>query len=304
MAKVGSLPDNCYNPAMRAMVFFLAAFLAPAADAAPVKEVLGQYPLPSGKGIDQFHTGFMRVGHYFKNDRSAASARPDGTGTAYNSYQAFFHDAYRGNKAGFLADFLFLSDQENKNNFKFAQFNYLLGVTFKGENWRLQFDREEIKPIDRGGRSFRYWDVRATLPFDTGIRRQRKRRANRMYVPAGGKPFLRRVRGALTIGYFLHNNSYPARADLSGLAKLRYHARGDVQFSGAYRLLGEIDFLTDEHRSLHPVGMSFSYGIGASFRGVDVAFLRKVTEDIDRAGFHPYLLLNLTYTFDSRQKKK
>lgn len=285
-------------------LFLLAVFLASAAGAAPAKEVLGQYPLPSGKGIEQFHTGFMRVGHYFKNDRSAASARPDGSGTAYNFYQAFFHDAYKGNKVGFLADFLFLSDQENKNNFKFSQFDYLLGITFRGENWRLQFDREEIKPLDRGGRSFRYWDVRATLPFDTGIRTLPKRGFGRVRAPRGKGPLLRRARGALTVGYFLHNNSYPARADLSGLAKLRYHARGDVQFTGAWRLLGEIDFLTEEYRALHPVGMSFAYGIGASFKGVDVAFLRKVTEDIDRAGFHPYLLLNLTYTFDSRRKKK
>lgn len=267
---------------------------APAGSAAsPIRTLLGQQPVPETKGIERFQSGFLLVGHYFDNDRGAASARPDGTGTAYNLYELYVHDGVRGGKSGFLADVLFLSDREKNNLFNLSQLTYLLGLTFKSESLRLQFDREESIPLDRGGRSYRFWDVRGGMTFTSGRKKP---------LPGAVRSTKRgmgpEARGSLMVGYFLHNNSFPARSDLTGTAFLRYNARGEFGVKhGALFLVGEADFITQKHRSLHPVDLRMSLGVGARYRGFDMTVTRESWDVLDHPGFASCYLFAVKYPF-------
>jgi len=286
----------------RVFIIVLLSFVTGSAWAAPYQKILGQRALPAAEKGERFQTGYMRVGHFLRNDEGAVNARPDGSGSAYNLYQFYFNDAFEGKKANFLADLAFLSDRERGNNFNLASFDYLLGLAFKGPTWNLQFDREEGLPIDRSGASWRYWDVRASFTVMTGESEKSGLGRLPKYMQKSASPIKTRWTG--TVGYFLHNNSYPARSDRTGLAQMRYHVRGEImQRSELLRLVGEADFLTQEHRALKPVGVEVSFGAALQSNGVEVAFLREYREILDGPGYHPWYMLRMTYAFDSRRFK-
>ena len=272
------------------------------ARAVPLQKTLGQRTLPNAEKNKRFQTGFIRVGHFFKNDLDGVGARPDGTGTAYNMYQLYFNDSFEGKKSNFIADTMFLSDKERGNNFNFTQFNYLLGMAFKGPIWTLQFEREEDLPLDRGGVSYRYWDARASMSDTFG----EPKRTGPGRLPAHMGPKAGPIRGSYTLmaGYFLHNNSYPARPTGRGVAQMRYRASGEVSNSaGNIWLVGSADFLTQEHRAIKPVGMDVSYGVAFKQAGAEVSVLREYRKVLDGPGFFPYWLLQMTYAFDTRKFK-
>jgi len=220
-----------------------------------------------------------------KADGAAAAARPDNGGAASNLYQLYLHDAVRGDKMGFVADLLFLSDRGAGSRFKPTQFDYLIGLPMKSGDWRIQFDREEALALNRPKAGYRTWDAR--LSFEMGAAEKK---------PGTQKKRASELRGVLTAGCFLHNNTFPARSDLTGLAMLRYNARGEAGVH-VFRLRGEADFLTEKHGALSPVQMNLSVGAAVVVRDVDLAFSRESGKMLDRTGTRAYYLLTLTYPF-------
>ncbi|MFH2204806.1 MAG: hypothetical protein ABIJ96_16955 [Elusimicrobiota bacterium] len=271
------------------------------AGAVPYQKLLGQHTLPQVDKDERFQTGYLRLGHFIRNNDRAASARPDGSGSAYNLYQLYFNDAFQGKKANFLADLLFLSDRERDSNFNLASFDYLLGLAFKGPVWNLQFDREEGIPIDRGGGSWRYWDVRASLSGASG--EPKKQGLGRLPAHMRPKSSPLQLRWTATVGYFLHNKSYPARPDRTGLAQMRYCGRAEIlPGTEAVSLIGEADFLTEKYRALKPVAVEVSYGLAMRSYGVEVAFLREYRDILGGPGHFPYYMMRMSYAFDTRGK--
>lgn len=280
-----------------ALAAFLLAAASPAA-AAPFLPLLGQFALDAADPDSRYQTGYLRAGHFFQNTDSAAAARPDGSGAAYNLYELLLHDAVRGSRVGFVGDALFLTDRD-RGNFNLAQFHYLLGIVLKDRNFRLQFDREEAKPLDRGGRSLRAWDARAALDFDWSSRAA----GTAPFPPPGGRRRLPELaaRASLAVGYYLHNDNLPARADNSGEAALRYVARGELTHARTgLRLGAEADLKTQKHRTLRPVNRELALGLGASLRGAELMVWRRTSDVLDRPGFHRFHYFTLTFPFDTR----
>ena len=200
----------------------------------------------------------------------------------------------KGEKVGFLGDALFLSDREKPNDYNFTQLNYLLGVAFKSESWRLQFDREEDRPLDRKGLSYRYWDARLSFEFGGGDSWTRSLRgANSPALSTWEK----RVSGRAMVGWFLHNNSYPARLDLSGLAFLRYNALVELGLAKDFFVKGEGDWITEKHGGLDPAEMNTSVGIGWRSGSVEIAVTQETSKLLDRQGYNRFHLVSLTFPF-------
>jgi hypothetical protein len=293
--------DLKYNRHMLRTAVLLWALFPATLHAEPLRPMMGQYPLPNALGKERFQTGSMRVGHYFSNKNNATGARPDGSGTARNLYQVNAHDAVKSGRAGFIGDVLFLSDAD-RGRFNLSQWGYLLGMVIRGDGMRLQFDREEQQPLDRGGLSYRYWDVRLGFDFDTGGTGTREARHRTFGTFNKKAKALQRLRGVINVGYFMHNKSYPARTDLTGLAALRYHGRGEITLNGGWLLVGEAQFITEKRGQLSPVSLEASYGLGVRLKDARMTFTREIRQNLDRAGFAPSLLLAFSYPFDTRAK--
>ena len=268
--------------------------MAPAAHAAPYRKLLGQHLIPADGG-DRFQQGFLSLSHFLEKGEGSASARPDGGGKAYNAYELYLLDARHGGKAGFLGDVLFLSDRERPNHFNFTQLNYLLGLTFKGPSTRLQFDREEDRPLDRKGLSYRYWDARASLEFggDKGgaLARGAVARASKGWE---------RLSGRAMVGGFLHNRSFPARMDLTGLAFLRYNALVGLGLPAGFSFRAEGDWITEKRAGLTPVEMNSSLGFVYRYGSVELSVAQETGKMLDRQGFNRFHRIALTFPFANR----
>jgi hypothetical protein len=192
---------------------------------------------------------------------------------------------------------LFLSDRESPRKFAVSQLDYLLGLAFKGgDAMRLQFDREEAKPLDTRGFSYRYWDARASFEVGGDGEKGASAGGSRPVKPS----LLDTLRGSITVGWLLHNRSYYARSDLTGLACLRYNARGELPLMDAVVLKGEADFLTEKRRAWEPVQLGLSAGVGIKSQGVELALLSESAKMLDRTGYARYYLLTLTVPFNRR----
>jgi len=260
--------------------------------------MLGQIPLPAGEsGADRFQSGSIRVGQFFPSTRGSAAARPDGSGRASNIYRIRMVDANPGSGGGVMTDLAFISDRDRGPSYLPTQFNYLIGMGSRRGPWSLQFDREEVLPLDRKTTGHRYWDVRLGLAFDADLAGQRG--GARGVVPArylAQSPKLVRegkIRGELSVGYFLHNNSFPARFDNSGLAFLRYNARGELRLGqGGLKLFADADMLTDQHHDkFAPANLDLSLGIALSGKSLGIELSRETSDMLDRDGYAAFYML-------------
>lgn len=258
--------------------------------AGPVRGARGQYLSPSNPAADRYQEGSLSLGYYFRNRDNAAASRPDGSGSAHLLQRLFLRDAVRGDHLSLLADVTTLTGRESGKRFELTQCDYLLGVALQSGAFRLQFDREEYLPVDRGGLSYRYWDARGALVFgDLG-------------GPPGKQPNRRGggFGGLLSVGHFLRNKAFPARRDLSGEAYMRYGARLEALALRGLRLSVEADALTDEHhRRYAPANLDLSLGVGFRHKGVETGIVRESSDALDRPGYDSRWLFLVTYHFDS-----
>jgi len=260
----------------------------------PFRPLLGQAPLPKAGEGERAQAGFLDLGRFAGNPPTCFGSRPDGSGQAGELLRLSLDDSFAGH-AGFLADTLFLTDRGLGHSFRMTQFNYLLGMAFGEESWRLQVDREEDLPLDRRGLNYKYWDIRGSLLFSEGEQK----------VP--GVAAVRTTRGtpwraALTAGYFFKNRDYPARGDLTGLAFFRYAADVELAlYAGKLKLKGTADFLTDQNRRHYkPASMGLSAGAGAVLSGYEIWALREVHDILDGPGYYSAWLFALRFPFDAK----
>ncbi|HBL17645.1 MAG TPA: hypothetical protein DD417_13085 [Elusimicrobia bacterium] len=268
----------------------------------PYRKMLGQAPLPSLEPEgERFQSGSLRIGQFFSSPHGSAAAKPDGTGEASSLYQLSFVDASPSSGGGALADVVFLSDRSKAYFSLPTQMNYLLGMGTRGESWRIQFNREEILPLEHktpGGS--RYWDVRAALTFEAGLPggEEGPRIPHNLKIHSRA-PHHNKLRGELGAGYFLHNQSFPARFDSTGRAFMRYDARATLSIGdGGLRLFAEADFLTDRwHKRYTPANLDLTAGIGLSSAHVGIEFTQESQQMLDRDGYAAYYLLKVLVPF-------
>jgi hypothetical protein len=263
------------------------------AAAAPIRD-LGR-TLDNPNVTDQsYEAGFFDLGTYAINHNGAASARPDGSGTAMFQYHGYVEDGFSGDRLKFLADLLGLTDRYSPLILNPQSFDYLLGFSSRGKNLKIQFDREQFLPTDQSGKNYSYWDVRASYIFG--------------YAPAGGgygtKPPAFAINGILTGGYMLHNDDTPARLDNSGLALFRYRAGLNASFlNGALVLRGDADILTDQNKNRYaPADLDLALGIGTNFDGGEFMIYRKSRQALDEPGYVSYYMFCVRKYFDSRSR--
>ena len=188
---------------------------------------------------------------------------------------------------------LALTDRFSPLAIKPRSFDYLLGLSTRDGNIKVQFDREEFLPLDISGLNYHYWDVRGSYLIN--------------YPKTGGgrnSPAPYGINGVLSVGYFLDNDGTPARLDNTGVAFLRYRAALNVSlFQGRLLLRGDSDFLTDKNqRRYDPTDLDLALGVGTSFQNFEIMFYRKSRQALDEQGYVSYYFLSLRTYFDSRSK--
>lgn len=275
----------------------------PARAGVPYRRLLGQVPLPAqDKDAERFQSGKLRLGYFQPSSRGSAAARPDGTGTGMNLYQLTLLDVLPAQSSGLMADLLFISDRDTSKSYVPTQFNYLFGIGTQSGPWRLQFDREEILPLDRSGLSHRYWDVRLGAVFEADLMGGRRKRRGRRGARGSGSQSRPpgRLRGELTAIYFLHNNTLPARLDNTGLAYARYNARAELGSPKVgLQLFADADFVTDQYkRRWEPSNLDLSLGAKLRAGNFEVAFSRESSDMLDRPGYGAYYLVSFTLPFE------
>lgn len=261
----------------------------------PFRPLLGQAPLSKADEGERVEAGFLRYGRFIGSSESPIGSHPDGGGQAGNLYHLGLHDSF-GGKAGFVSDNLFLTDRSVGESYRMSQFDYLVGLAFAQEQWRVQVDREEALPLDRKGFGCRYWDIRGTFFISGGEERKAPGVANvRISSP---RPW----RAAFTIGHFIKNRSAPARGDMTGLAFLRYAAEAEADlYKGKLKLAAAADFLTDKNRRRNvPARLGLSLGIGTELADCELLVSHETDEILDGPGFASAWLLSARYPFGSK----
>jgi hypothetical protein len=262
---------------------------APVRAAGPFQPLLGQSLVPGSFKSGHPQSGFLRVGRFSEN-RSGPAARPDGSGVAANLYQLALQDALAEGRAAWLGDALFLTDAGH-GLWRLSSLDYLLGAAVQDEAFRLQVDREEALPLDRGGSGFRVWDLRASLRMAQAPGKGGEAAA----AKSGAYP----LRAALTLGWYFKNAGYPSRPDGTGKAFLRYAAEAEAALSGGRLLFSAgAQFLTDDHRRRYsPASAALSLGAGTSLQGLELWATREERRVLDGPGYDSCWLFSLRAPF-------
>lgn len=250
-------------------------------------------------GDERVQIGFADFGGFVKNPRSAASARPDSSGTALLLYQAYILDAVNGDKVGFLSDLVFLTDRESARSYQPVSLDYLLGMSTRFDSWRVQFDRDEAMSLKGGSGGWRNWSVRGSYLLQSKkeqLNMPKFGRRRRFDVGADAWSL------GLTAGYFLHPGTTPSRLDGTGQVEWRYQAAGRMSFMKETLLLqADADMLTDRNtRRRLPSDLDLDLGIGTKIDQTELMIHRRSRQAIGAPGYALYYLLTARIRFDSR----
>ncbi|HAH08222.1 MAG TPA: hypothetical protein DCM05_17140 [Elusimicrobia bacterium] len=278
---------------MRLAVLLALCAAAPAAWAGGAyRALLGHGPFPSADEGDRQQAGDLRYMRFVRNRDEPFGSRPDGSGRAGNLVGLSLAESF-GGRAGLLADGMALSDQSLGQTFRMSRMDYLLGAAFIDEAWRFQVDREEALPLDQGGPGWRAWDARLSLAL--GSKGEKPQRGPAKTKTGESRPW----RGALTLGWFFHNNTMPTRADGTGLAFLRYAGEFEYRLlSGRLRLSGAADALTDERRRrFAPSGLGLKLGVGVALDRFELFLTRESQDVLDGPGWNAAWLMGTRVSF-------
>lgn len=247
--------------------------------------------------LERTQAGRLEIGRLIPSGVGAAAARPDSSGTGAQLYRLSLLDAFRGNRMGFLVDGLLVTDRDRPRALFPSQGSYLIGMGSRNGPWRIQFDREEHLPLDRSGGSSRYWDVRAGATFEAELAGLQPLGRQTLYN--NKKPKGATLRGEFGLGYFLHNKSFPARADQTGLAGLRYEARALISApGGGLRFKVDADFLTDKNRKKYAAAnLDLVLGVGLASKQVELWFERYSSDVLDGPGYEHYFILKVVVPY-------
>jgi hypothetical protein len=244
----------------------------------------------SGFGV----TGSVLLGAAVINPTYAA--RPDNTGLALVRAAAHFDIDLIGSRLSIPVDLNVFTDRERRGARKLipSELDIITGLT---STWPVDRMALEVGarfegdfPVDRGGFSQRYADVRGRLLF-----------ALSAFEPAvqdalwGGD-----VTGALTLGVFAYNPTYAARPDNTGIALFRYALHLTLHLTTRFFVAFDAVFFTDREQVIvAPSECDITPEIGFSIiPGLDLHVAYERDMPIDRGGLVQQLLLaHLSWDF-------
>jgi len=244
----------------------------------------------SGFGL----TGSVLLGGAIINPTYAA--RPDNTGLALLRAAAHFDIDLIGSRLSIPVDVNMFTDRERPGAKKLipSELDIITGLTSTWPVDRMALELgarfEGDFPVDRGGFSQRYADVRARLLF-----------ALSAFEPAvqdalwGGD-----LTGALTLGIFAYNPTYAARPDNTGLALFRYAIHLTLNLTPRFFLGFDAVFFTDREQVIvAPSECDITPEIGFTIvPGLDLHIAYERDMPIDRGGLVQQLLLaHLSWDF-------
>lgn len=188
------------------------------------------------------------------------AARPDNTGLALMRYAAHFDVDLVGRKLSIPIDLNFFTDKERKGLLVFAptEFDFISGVVTthsiaKGLDGELGGRFEFDLPVDRGGFSQKYADVRARGLYSLG-----------QIWPGLARDLVDGdISGAFTLGWFAINPTYAARPDNTGRALFRYAAHTELSVWHDHVSLGfDATMFTDRRSNpIRPSELDATYEI-------------------------------------------
>jgi hypothetical protein len=224
------------------------------------------------------------------------AARPDNTGLALLRAAAHFDIDLIGSRLSIPVDLNMFTDRERRGLAKLipTELDIITGLTSTWPVDRMALELgarfEGDFPVDRGGYSQSYADVRARMlfalsAFEPGVQD----------ALAGGD-----VTGALTLGVFAYNPTYAARPDNTGLALFRYALHLTMHVTTRFFVSFDAVFFTDREQVIvTPSECDITPEIGMSIvPGLDVHIAYERDMPIDRGGLVQQLLLaHLSWDF-------
>lgn len=224
------------------------------------------------------------------------AARPDNSGKALLRAAAHFDVDLIGSRLSIPVDLNMFTDRERAGGEKLipSELDVITGVT---STWPIDRTALELGarfegdfPVDRGGLSQRYVDLRARLLF-----------AASAFVPSLQEALLGGdLTGALTLGLFAYNPSYAARPDNTGLAMFRYALHLTLRVTPRFFVAFDATFFTDRQRGVvAPSECDITPEIGVSLiEGLDLHLAYERDMPIDRGDLvQQLLLIHLSWDF-------
>ena len=217
------------------------------------------------------------------------AARPDNTGLALMRAAAHFDIDLIGSRLSIPVDLNVFTDRERRGAEKLipSELDIITGLTSTWPVDRMALELgarfEGDFPVDRGGFSQRYADVRARLLF-----------ALSAFEPSvqdalwGGD-----LTGALTLGVFAYNPTYAARPDNTGLALFRYALHVTLHVTTRFFMAFDAVFFTDREQVIvAPSECDITPAIGVVLApGLEMHVAYERDMPIDRGGLVQQLLL-------------
>lgn len=224
------------------------------------------------------------------------AARPDNSGRALLRAAAHFDVDLIGSRLSIPVDLNMFTDRARRGAGELvpSELDVITGLT---STWPIDRTALELGarfegdfPVDRGGLSQRYVDVRARLLF-----------ALSAYAPSVQEALLGGdLTGALTLGLFAYNPTYAARPDNTGLALFRYAVHLTLRVTPRFFVAFDAVFFTDRERVIvAPSECDVTPEIGVTLiDGLDLHLAYERDMPIDRGGLvQQLLLMHLSWDF-------
>jgi hypothetical protein len=231
------------------------------------------------------------------------AARPDNSGHALLRAAAHFDIDLIGSRLSIPVDLNVFTDRDRAGGRKLipSELDVITGLT---STWPI--DRMALElgarfegdfPVDRGGYSQRYVDVRARLLF-----------ALSAFQPSVQDALLGGdLTGALTLGVFAVNPSYAARPDNTGIALFRYALHLTLHVSTRFFVGFDAVFFTDREKNIvAPSECDITPELGVTLlSGLELHVAYERDMPIDRGGLVQQLLLvHLSWDFSLVEAEK
>lgn len=232
------------------------------------------------------------------------AARPDNTGLALFRYAVHADVDLLGRRLSVPLDVNLFTDRQRKGGLVFVptELDVIAGLTTtnpvtKFADLELGARVEHDRPVDRGGFTQTYADVRARL----------------LYSLANLSPALARdlvdgdLSGFFTLGWFAVNPSYAARPDNSGLALLRYGGHTELSVVHDHLSLGlDATMFTDRRAKsvVTPSEIDVTYEVIGRRAPFELHLAYERDMPLDRGGLvQSFVYALFVYAFDLKHEE-
>ena len=234
---------------------------------------------------------------------SSYAARPDNTGLALFRYASHVDVDFLGRKLSMPLDLNLFTDRQRKGAAVFSptELDIIGGLTTTNPigpgDLELGSRIEHDRPVDRGGFTQTYVDVRARYLYS--LKALWPGLADALI---GGD-----ITGHGTLGWFAYNPTYAARPDNTGLALLRYALRSELSVWHDYLSIGlDGTFFTDRRAAnvIRPTELDLTPELIGHVGAFELHLAYERDMPLDKGSFtQAFLYALFVYNFDVKRTK-